>query len=152
MSAVPPISSFSGAHVFLSNFHPCELSFGGGMVFPSAEHAYQAAKAVDDNTARLIASAGTAAEAKRFGRTVPLRPGWEGSKIEVMRRILRVKFGEDTALAEQLVATHPAYLIEGNTWGDKFWGCVNEGGTWVGRNELGLLLMERRNELLPGGA
>ena len=40
------ISRFHGEHAFLSNFspHPVELPWAEGLVFPTAEHAYQAAK------------------------------------------------------------------------------------------------------------
>jgi predicted NAD-dependent protein-ADP-ribosyltransferase YbiA (DUF1768 family) len=33
-------------------------------------------------------------------------------------------------------------LVEGNTWGDKFWGAVkNKDGKWEGKNCLGKILM-----------
>lgn len=46
---------------------------------------------------------------------------------------------------DALLNTGEAELIEGNTWGDKFWGAVwdKELG-WVGQNWLGKLLMEER--------
>lgn len=40
------IREFQGEHRFLSNFWPATLRFGD-WVFPSAEHAYQAAKSLD---------------------------------------------------------------------------------------------------------
>lgn len=41
------------------------------------------------------------------------------------------------------MATDDAELVEGNTWGDRYWGVVDG----VGENRLGKLLMERRAEL-----
>ena len=48
-----------------------------------------------------------------------------------------------------LMLTGDKRLVEGNTWGDRFWGCVQEtpGGVWVGRNELGRILMATRDKL-----
>ena len=42
-----------------------------------------------------------------------------------------------------LLATGEEYLVEGNTWGDKYWGVC--GG--IGLNHLGKLLMQVRDEL-----
>jgi predicted NAD-dependent protein-ADP-ribosyltransferase YbiA (DUF1768 family) len=42
-----------------------------------------------------------------------------------------------------LLETKDATLIEGNTWGDQYWGvCAG-----VGENHLGKLLMQIRSEL-----
>jgi len=40
-------------------------------------------------------------------------------------------------------------LIEGNNWGDEFWGCVWNEKTkrWNGKNNLGKLLMKVRERL-----
>lgn len=45
-------------------------------------------------------------------------------------------------LSEMLEATGDAELIEGNHWGDTFWGVCNG----VGQNNLGKLLMAIRSE------
>lgn len=54
-----------------------------------------------------------------------------------MRIILENKFS-DVYLRERLDSTKGYELIEGNTWGDKFWGQCPIG---IGRNELGKLLI-----------
>ena len=59
-----------------------------------------------------------------------------------MRDCLRLKF-EIPELREALLNTDNAKLIEGNWWGDKFWGICNG----VGENNLGKLLMEVRDEI-----
>lgn len=61
-----------------------------------------------------------------------------------MAALLAEKFHPGSELAEKLVATSPAELIEGNTWGDRFWGVCNGKGF----NHLGRLLMQRRVVLL----
>jgi predicted NAD-dependent protein-ADP-ribosyltransferase YbiA (DUF1768 family) len=78
------------------------------------------------------------------GKVLPIRPGWEeGIKLDVMRAVLREKFAVGSEEAEMLMETGDALLIEGNTWGDTYWGVCK--GT--GHNYLGKLLMERRDEL-----
>ena len=62
-----------------------------------------------------------AGAAKRVGRMLPLRPDWEEVKVRVMETVLRTKF-HDPDLRARLLATGEADLVEGNHWGDKFWG------------------------------
>jgi N-glycosidase YbiA len=63
----------------------------------------------------------------------------------VMRGLLRQKFSSGE-LYEKLLATGDALLVEGNSWGDRYWGQVQ--GT--GENHLGKLLMQVRKELKRG--
>lgn len=135
------IDSFSGKYRFLSNFWPCEIEYEG-IKYPSTEHAFQAAKTLDIEERKRIAQLDTPGKAKRAGKSVELRSDWESIKIGVMREILQLKFA-DKKLAQQLLDTGDEELVEGNTWGDKFWGvCDGEG-----QNYLGLLLMDVRTEL-----
>jgi ribA/ribD-fused uncharacterized protein len=137
------ILRFAGKYEFLSNFFPCRLSMDG-ITYPSAEHAFQAHKSTDNDVRRECSLLPTPGAAKRFGqRTIVLRPKWEGIKVDVMRRILRVKF-KNAVLRRELIDTYPAKLVEGNTWGDRFWGVCNG----VGQNMMGKLLMEIRDELV----
>lgn len=150
------IVKFDGEHAFLSNFweEPFEI---GGRVVPTAEHAYQAQKAPPGHgpVKDLILKASTPGHAKRLGKRAKLRDDWETVKVPIMRKILAAKFSEGSELAAKLVATGDEHLVEGNTWGDRFWGCTREpfgNGTWIGANTLGILLMERRAELIGGKA
>ena len=59
-----------------------------------------------------------------------------------MYQILKSKF-QNPELSKLLLETGDCELIEGNTWGDQFWG-VCKG---VGENNLGKLLMKVREEL-----
>jgi hypothetical protein len=87
-----------------------------------------------------IRRAGKPGEAKRRGRRATIRPDWEEVKLDVMEDLLRQKF---VGLARALVMTGDEELVEGNTWGDRFWG-VCQG---AGENHLGRLLMKIRSEL-----
>jgi ribA/ribD-fused uncharacterized protein len=114
-----------------------------GLAVPTLEHGFQLAK-TRDQTARLrIASAPTPGAAKRLGRDVPLRPGWEEAKKGVMRALLIQKFTRHADLARVLLATGDAELVEGNSWGDVYWGV--SGGH--GQNMLGKQLMDVRSAL-----
>jgi ribA/ribD-fused uncharacterized protein len=144
------IDSFDGEYRFLSNFWPATVVLDG-LMYPTVEHAYQAAK-TDVFACRLvIQAADTPGQAKRLGRRMPLRPDWERVKQDVMASLLRQKFAPGTGLADQLLATGYEGLIEGNSWHDNYWGvcycpkCCNRG-----QNRLGKLLMNIRKELRDG--
>ncbi len=136
------IDYFRGAADFLSNFHPARLVYQG-IVYPAAEHAFQAAKTIDPGQRRRIAVCPTPGMAKAAGRRLTLREGWLDMRVDVMREVLEAKFAQNPPLAARLVATGRAYLEEGNSWGDVYWGVCRGRG----ENMLGLLLMERRHQL-----
>jgi len=137
-----PIKSFQGEHRWLSNFWTCRIVTSWG-VFPSVEHAYVAAKTTDENIRREIAALPTPGGVKRFGRTMFIRRDWSVIKLSVMEEAVRAKFMQHPELAAKLRATGNAELIEGNTWGDRFWG-VFKG---QGENHLGKILMKVREEM-----
>lgn len=135
------IDLFRGDYAFLSNFQKCNIEFEGD-VYPTVEHAFQAAKTFDKEERKRILSFASPVIAKRIGRRVRLRPDWENVKCDIMLELLQKKF-KNPALAEKLLATGDIELIEGNKYGDRFWGMVNG----EGKNILGKLLMEVRSDL-----
>lgn len=135
------ITRFAGEYRFLSNFYPCTVSLDYHE-YPTVEHAFQAAKSFDIRDRVRIIEAPTAGEAKRLGRGVTLRPDWNEVRVGVMYELLREKFAEKN-FRRWLQQTAPAKLIEGNTWGDTFWGQVDGSG----ENQLGKLLMKIRKEM-----
>lgn len=137
----PPIDNFSGQFEFLSNFSDSPVKYEG-IEYPTVEHAYQAAKSLDMEDRVHISECPTPGAAKKAGRKVKLRADWESVKDGVMLELLRQKF-TDPDLKYQLLETRNAPLIEGNWWGDTYWG-VCKG---VGKNMLGQLLMQVRQEL-----
>ena len=143
---VEPITKFTGRYRFLSNYYLVQVK-SDGIWYPSVEHAYQAAKVRDHTTKILILNQVTPNDAKKFIRKnkITIRGDWEEIKMEVMYNLLLQKFGENTFLKEMLLKTNGAPLINGNFWGDNFWG-VNE-KTMRGENHLGKMLMEIRRRL-----
>lgn len=159
------IDSFSGEYRFLSNFYPVDVQ-AYGFAFKSVEAAYQAAKECFSLKRIEVITAFThdsAFEAKWRGsgdkqKKLTRDPEWvvlelprfwdtplfnrQPLKVRLMSSLLDQKFARGTQLRERLVATGDVPLIEGNTWGDTFWGvCGTEG-----ENRLGKMLMRIRAE------
>jgi ribA/ribD-fused uncharacterized protein len=137
------ILGFFGEYRFLSNYHPCSIKLEG-ITYPSTEHAYQAIKAEDQAVRLQISQLATPNLAKKFGKSIQCREGWDLLRIAYMHSVLVKKF-EDVNLAVKLLQTGDKYLEETNNWGDMFWGvCVDE---QAGQNMLGKLLMMIRADL-----
>lgn len=136
------IRSFVGPYCFLSNFHRCNVKIGE-FTYPSAEHAYQAQKSVNDLMHECFTRLPTAGHAKRLGNTLNLPANWHEVKVAVMRQVVLAKFEQNRPLRMLLISTGKEELIEGNTWGDVFWGVVGN----QGHNHLGKILMDVRGAL-----
>ena len=151
MESLSTIDTFRGEFEFLSNFYhaPCLYVIRAGTTTfgfecPTSEHAYQAHKATNHHDAMHVLTAPTPAEAKSRGRKVmPWRSDWNVVRFESMYSVLMRKFTYLPELRAKLLDTTPARLIEGNTWGDAYWGVCNG----VGQNWLGRALMEIRSKL-----
>lgn len=141
------ISDFSlPENTFLSNFYKVEIVFGG-LPYPTTEHAYQAAKTVciDERMTFTTGAYITAGKAKRLGSLLTLRKDWLEVRVKFMEDINNLKFSQEhhPELVTMLLNTDTSELIEGNTWGDTFWGVCNG----IGDNHLGKILMKIRDEL-----
>lgn len=135
------IDDFRGQYRFLSNFQASTVELDGEL-YPTVENAYQAAKTLDIEKREPFTRM-SALEAKRAGKCLTLRPDWEEIKYEIMYDLVEQKFLNHESLALKLIATGSQALIEGNWWGDTYWG-VCKG---VGENNLGKILMKVRDEL-----
>jgi ribA/ribD-fused uncharacterized protein len=143
------IDRFSGNYHFLSNFYPHPVRGAHGIVYPTAEAAFHGGKTATPWVRAWIAAAPTPSEAKRRGRLVALRPGWDQHRHVVMRAVLETKF-TDRHLANRLLETGDAVLVEGNHWHDQYWrccrcgrpACAEPGENWLGRH-----LMDVRADL-----
>lgn len=138
------ITEFRGAWGFLSNFYQSPVTIDK-ITYPSGEHAFQAAK-TDDHASKLrIQSAATSQQAKALGRQVRLVPGWEEwRRYDAMQEVVAAKFNPAGDLADRLMSTGCAVLIEGNTWHDNTWGSCLCGRCNGGHNLLGWMLMKQR--------
>lgn len=131
-----------------SNLYKREIEFEG-QLFPTSEHAYQAGKARKEVVRDWILSAPSPSLVAMAAHGLywwDIRPGWSKMKFDRMRDVLRAKFTQHDDLRELLLSTGDARLVEMATVSNevnKTWGEVNG----KGKNMLGVLLMEVRDEL-----
>jgi len=138
------IDKFRGEFRFLSNFWIWPI-FYEEFTYLSVEHAYQASKTLSVREKMQILQESSPSGAKKLGRKVTVRKDWDKVKLRIMEELLRQKFmSYNHKLQDRLLETGDAELIEGNNWGDTFWGVCNG----KGENHLGKLLMKIRKEIL----
>jgi len=144
-----PISSFRGSYGFLSNFSLHGFRDEFGVYWKTAEHYYQASKAMSSEPRKRIAEAKTPGAAKRYGKQIAIRADWSVMKLVFMKKALNFKFRQNPDIAQKLIDTKNRVLIEGNSWHDNFWGCCNcsRCNSRPKRNMLGKMLMELRSVL-----
>lgn len=149
------IESFRGT--FLSNFWPARVFYAGAW-YPSVENAYVAAKIgavvpaegaytgtpIERVAVNLLTCKSN--EAKRVGKRFPVIENWDTLKLGIMRNFVGQKFAVEP-LRGMLLATGDAELVEGNSWGDVWWGVCRG----KGENHLGRLLMAERAQLGAAG-
>jgi len=138
----PAITRFKGKYRFLSNFWPSPVTING-TEYPTVEHYYQSMKAIHPTVREKIRSARTPGMAKKMGRRAVLIPGWESRKVVVMRVGVLLKFLQNPELGQELLDTGSRVLMEGNDWGDTFWGVTldERGESVTGENNLGKILI-----------
>lgn len=131
-----------------SNLYRREVVFEGE-TFETSEHAYQAGKARKPQVRAWILAAPSPALVAMAAHGLywwDIRTGWSKIKFDRMRDVLRAKFTQHEDLRELLLSTGDARLVESATVDNpvnRTWGEVNG----VGKNMLGKLLMEVRDEL-----
>ena len=138
---------FRGPYRWLSNFHEVTIEFEGD-TYPSTEAAYQAAKCanIEDRALFFSDTKITSATTKVLGSQVKLREDWtDDLRLDIMFHLNHQKFLNSRDLGDKLLATGEAILMEGNLWGDTFWGVDLLSG--VGKNHLGQILMDVRDAL-----
>lgn len=120
---------------FLMNGYACGVHLDD-VIYPSVEHAFQAAKTLSVDIRNKIFAAVDAKEAKKIGKGLILRSGWDDMREDIMSSLLKEKFWK-SYFRMKLLQTQDAELVAG---GDKFWGKAHG----VGENRLGKLLMKIR--------
>jgi len=131
------IDGFFGEYRWLSNFHLAEVTYEG-VKYPSVENAYQASKWPKES--RTPFTKCSASDAKKYGKTMRPAPWWIDARIGIMEDLVLQKFTQHPDLQNLLLATDGQEIVEGNYWGDQFWGvCKGEG-----ENNLGKIIMRVR--------
>lgn len=124
-----------------------------GETYPTSEHAYQAGKARKPEVKAWLMAAPSPALLAMAAHGLyywDISPGWSQKKFDRMRGALYAKFTQHDDLKALLLSTGSARLIETATVDNevnRLWGEVNG----QGRNMLGQLLMELRDQLRAEG-
>jgi ribA/ribD-fused uncharacterized protein len=132
----------------LSNLYRRSMEFEGE-TFPTAEHAYQAGKPRRPEVREWLLAAPSPSLLAGAAHSLSywdIAPGWSRGRRERMRRVVGAKFRQHADLAEILLATGDARIVEAATVDNEVnrrWGKVNGKGS----NWLGLILMEVREQL-----
>ena len=134
-----------------SNFRPLAVPIAAGpWSFETSEAVYQAAKFGErPDIQQRIAEAPTAREAAAIGRTpgLGIDPGWNAQRVGVMRWVLRMKREVNAAEIDAVLsATGDRPIVEVSTR-DPWWGARPVADRYEGRNVLGRLWMELRQQL-----
>lgn len=114
-----------------------------GITYQSVENYYQAHKTKDIEQRGIIARVNPY-EAKKLGKRLKLRDDWNlNLEVSVMKEALLLKWSQEPFKSQ--LEELPDIIVEWNNWNDSKWGVP----IWnqVGRNILGILLMEVREEL-----
>lgn len=136
-----------------SNLYRRPVKFEGE-VFVTSEHAYQAGKARKPEVRRWLMEAPSPALLAMAAHGLyywDVAPGWSTGKFARMRAVLRAKFSQHVDLGELLMSTGDARIVESATVDNevnRLWGEV----AGVGRNMLGTMLMELRDEMRLGAS
>jgi ribA/ribD-fused uncharacterized protein len=131
-----------------SNLYRREIDFEGEL-FQTSEHAYQAGKARKPDVKKWLMQAPSPSLLAMAAHGLyywDVAPGWSRTKFDRMRGVLRAKFTQHLDLRNMLLSTGDARLVECATVDNevnRLWGEVNG----VGKNMLGVLLMELRTQL-----
>jgi ribA/ribD-fused uncharacterized protein len=131
-----------------SNLYKRSIVFEG-IEYPTSEHAYQAGKPRKDVVRKWLMDAPSPsllAMAAHGLYSWDISPDWSKTKFERMKGVLVAKFTQHQDLKDLLLSTDKARLVESATVDNtvnRLWGEVNG----VGKNMLGVLLMEVRESL-----
>lgn len=129
---------------FLSNSYPAKIKMWS-MKFICAEGAFQAAKFLHNPEVAVRFTHLEGKEALKLAQNLSYqqRGDWYQVRENIMKEVLHAKFQQHSDLAELLLATGDAYLVEHNAT-DAFW---TDGYDGCGKNRLGRLLMQVRGEM-----
>jgi len=127
-----------------SNFAPYPIKLKG-QTWPTSEHYFQAQKFAGTEMEGKIRKAKNPMKAANMGRNrrIKLRRDWEKVKDSIMKDAVMAKFKQHEEIRITLLQTGDRKLVE-HTSNDTYWG---DGGDGKGRNMLGKILMQVREEL-----
>lgn len=128
----------------LNNFSAHAVKYKG-VLYQSAEHAYQCQKFNDKRIKKLVKKASSPLLAKEIANKNKdkFRADWHQIKVNILKEIVWAKIGQHDEVRKVLLDTVNKELIE-NSPIDSFWGW---GKDHKGENQMGKILMDLRNKL-----
>jgi len=143
---------------YMSNWHPSIFTIDG-VTFNCAEQWMMYSKAIlfgDTSIAKAILAESIPRNQKALGRKVKgfVSSVWEEQCFDILVKGCLQKFEQNPDLKEKLLNTHELILVEASPH-DNIWGIgmdenhpdATNPDKWLGRNLLGLVLMEVRRIL-----
>ena len=139
-----PINFYTPKFYVFNNFSAHAIEFRGKL-YPTSEHAYQAAKCTDPQGCEEIRNARSPGRAKTLANETygaAKDPAWDSKKVAVLEEILRAKLTQHPEAQKALRDSGHEDIVEDSPT-DYFWG---EGADGSGQNMLGKLWMKIRDE------
>lgn len=138
---------------WMGNMSPFKIKYED-MVWLTSEALFQALRFEDEEIRELIRAEkspmSAKMKAKKFKTSMLVDP-MSDKDIENMRLCLRLKINQHPQIKTWLLETGDAFIYEDigkrNKERDLFWGLKFENGKMLGKNMMGKLWMEFRNEL-----
>lgn len=142
-----PIHFYTPKFYVFNNFSAHAIEFRGKL-YPTCEHAYQAAKCTDPEGQDAIRSTRSPLQAKSLANETykaAKDPDWGSKKVSVAEEILRAKLAQHPEARKALGKSADEDIVEDSST-DYFWGAGADGS---GQNVLGKLWMKIRDENTP---
>jgi ribA/ribD-fused uncharacterized protein len=139
-----PINFYTPKFYVFNNFSAHAIEFRGKL-YPTSEHAYQAAKCTDPQGQEAIRNARSPLQAKILANETykaARDPDWGSKKVAIVEEILRAKLAQHQEAQEALRESGHEDIVEDSPT-DYFWGVGADGS---GQNMLGKLWMKIRDE------
>lgn len=136
------INQFKGEYDFLNNRFGCRFVWQG-LQYGNAEAAFQASKCEDVSGRKVYVNCSADKAALKGKEQIPYS-GWEETRLDIMKSILKAKFEQNPALMKRLADTGSRILINGNNKQETYWGV--DLYSWQGENHLGKIIMNIRDK------
>ena len=139
------IYEFRGNFNWLSNFYPCKVIYKDNE-FNSVEQAYMFAKNDTSGDWLNFCLNNSPAMCKAQSKLIKIRDDWDSVKLKIMEDLLFQKFNQEP-FKTKLIETGNRNIVEGNFWGDIFWGVNLKVNPNYGENHLGRIIMKIREKI-----
>jgi N-glycosidase YbiA len=139
------IPFYETSNFVFSNFSPHSIRVNG-VLYPTVEHAYHAAKFDDKNIKEEIRNTGSPLEALQLSKKYlsVKKQNWDEVKVNILYELIKEKAQQNEEVRDALIATGDEEIVEDNPHND-FWGNGKDGN---GQNQMGKILMKIRGELI----